>query len=836
MTRPGVPWALAILLASAGSAVAAPAAIGRAVGSAGSLVEPEAAHARSAVQDNDEVREARVEGNQTYREEQILGYLRIEVGERYDAARVRDGMQSLWQLLRVRVIEILAERLPIGGLRVVVRVEETPVAGAVEIRGNVRFDRRELLEAASVTATENLDEVTADRLRRELLRFYQDRGHLFADVIRLNDTENRRAIFEVMEGPLVRIRSIAFSGEKAFPARTFLGFGKHLTSAMELHGKFLFFKGSEYSDRKLRQDLVAVRKYYRNEGYKDAVVECLPPAFNEDGSLVDLRIVIDEGPLYRVGSVGVSGTHAFTKEEILALVQLQAGQPYTLEAVLRDFRAIQRFYGERGFPQHPSLSDSWRFAIPPRETFRQDENETVVDVTYEITENAPKRVREVRVKGNRITEDRVIRRELLFHPGEEVNQTDIENSILALDGLQYFDTTSSRTGYRYIDTPDPSWKDIEIELSEGRTGAIAFAGGISSNDGLFAGFSFTKRNFDISKAPSSTGNALPEIADSIAFTGAGQELVLSVTPGIQLSQFDLRFTEPDLFGDHHRTWFLSTNLFFRVRRYSTHTEDRLGEGLTIGKSIDRNFAFDVTLRNENIDLRGLEPSAPSLLFAQRGDSELRSLRFGFGYRDVDQPIEPRTGFQARVEHETAGGLLAGQLDFEKSNAVVRNWVPLGTNADGHPHTLFFQGRAGVSFPTRGNADVSFSERFFMGGEGTLRGFSFRGVGPVVFGTPVGGEAFYVATSEYRFPLFATRLPGRDDELEILRGVVFVDAGSVGLKPDDPGLGDLRSAFGVGIRVRIPFLPQLPIAIHLGVPWLREKTDDTQLLSFTIGQF
>jgi outer membrane protein insertion porin family len=132
--------------------------------------------------------------------------------------------------------------------------------------------------------------------------------------------------------------------------------------------------------------------------------------------------------------------------------------------------------------------------------------------------------------------------------------------------------------------------------------------------------------------------------------------------------------------------------------------------------------------------------------------------------------------------------------------------------------------------------VPYSERFFMGGEGSLRGFDFRGVGPVQFGQPIGGEMSVLGTAEYRFPLFATRLPGRDEEIEVLRGAIFTDVGTLQLDVGDPPFGDLRASTGIGVRIRIPFLPQLPIAIHLGYPWLREDTDDTRTLSFTIGNF
>lgn len=787
-----------------------------------------------------EVRDAKVEGNLAYSEQLILDYLEIKIGKPYSAQAVRAGIKLLWKEVRVRVEEIRLEPLDASSVdspvRVYVRVTETASANLIEVRGNNQFTQKELLDAINVPAGGNLDQLEANRVGGEMRRFYRDRGYVFADIRWRIDAENHKAIYEVMEGPLVRVRSLEFTGNVAFPARTFLGLGKHLSSSVDLHGKFLFFRGSEYSEKKLRQDLVALRKFYKYEGYHDAVVECLPARFSDDGSAVDLNIVIDEGPLYRVASVDITGVKAFKKQEVLDKIKLKPGDPYTLESVLKDYRSIQRFYGEHGFPKHPSLSDSWQFRVPPNEGFREGENEALVDIIYEVQENSPKRIRDVKISGNSITQDRVIRRELSFNPGEQVNQPEIERSIQRLESLQFFETAGTGVTYRFVDTPDPAWKDIDMQVTEGRTGSVIFGGGISSNDGPFVQVTFQKRNFDISNTPTSVGNAIPEIADGTAFTGAGQDLGLSIAPGVQLSQFDLRFTEPDLFGDHIKRWYFSGDLYFRVRRFPTHREDRFGQQLTLGKGLDENWAIDGTIRNENINITDIDPNAPAILFDQRGNHDLRSLRFGISYRDTDLAIEPTRGLQLRLEHESAGGPVAGQFDFQKSTFLVRRYISVGTDDEGHARTLLLQGRAGVAVPSGGSNNIPYSERFFLGGEGTVRGFQYRGLGPVVVGNPLGGEAFYVATAEYRFPMFATRLPGRDEDTEIFRGVLFTDWGALGLDPSDDNLFKVRSSIGVGVRVRIPFLPQLPIAIHLGVPWLRYRTDDLRALSFTIGQY
>jgi outer membrane protein insertion porin family len=121
----------------------------------------------------------------------------------------------------------------------------------------------------------------------------------------------------------------------------------------------------------------------------------------------------------------------------------------------------------------------------------------------------------------------------------------------------------------------------------------------------------------------------------------------------------------------------------------------------------------------------------------------------------------------------------------------------------------------------------------MGGM-NLRGFEQRGAGPKQFGTPVGGEAMFLAGVEYNFPIVSTRTERALRETEILRGVVFADYGHLGLQIDDPTFRDPRLSVGFGVRIFVPVL-QVPIALDLAWPLLYEETDERRQLFFTLSR-
>jgi len=118
--------------------------------------------------------------------------------------------------------------------------------------------------------------------------------------------------------------------------------------------------------------------------------------------------------------------------------------------------------------------------------------------------------------------------------------------------------------------------------------------------------------------------------------------------------------------------------------------------------------------------------------------------------------------------------------------------------------------------------VPLSERFFAGGGYTIRGFAQNSVGPVgPGGEPLGGQAMLVINNEIRFPVFS-----------IFDGAGFVDVGNVYPGVSDFSLTNVRSAAGVGLRVRTPWLL---LRLDYGVKLDRRPGESLGRLFFAIGQ-
>ena len=123
------------------------------------------------------------------------------------------------------------------------------------------------------------------------------------------------------------------------------------------------------------------------------------------------------------------------------------------------------------------------------------------------------------------------------------------------------------------------------------------------------------------------------------------------------------------------------------------------------------------------------------------------------------------------------------------------------------------------------SDTPVFERFFAGGINSLRGFEFRGVGPITnTGYNVGGDFLWLNSVEYQIPVVAN---------DMIHFVAFVDSGTV---EQDVRIDNYRVAAGVGARISLPMLGQLPIALDFGFPITRAGNDRTQMFSFSLAAY
>ncbi len=818
-----------------------------------------------------------VTGNQRYSAGQLSAAFGQRVGEPLlEEPALRRGIEVLFETFHVRAtVELVPVPAEPGAVELRLSVEELPLDLELRIVGNVEIDDDEVREWAGIGEREELYLYQAPRVRARLLQHYRAEGFAFAEIRVVErpagvDPQTGKptapdVIFEIQEGPEVKVRAVKLHGNHLLPEQGFLFFKRGLKklARSELHGpRFLKLFASDFVEETLEADLVAMRAVYRDLGYLDAVVELERLEFSAEREWVTIHVAIDEGEPYRVGSLELVAVRrvkddqegrgyreepaelAFPEEELRKLLTLRPGAVHERRRVEDDHRALREFYGQRGYVEHPSLPawESFEF-LEPELSF--EARSPVVHVTYRLVQGEPQYVREIRIRGNLHTQDRVIRRQITVAPGELADPREIERSRTRIEATGFFSPDTFHPEiippfYRYLETGDPNWKDLEYAVDEGGVLSFNVSGGISTTSGAFGTIELTKGNFDLLNLPSSPWNTIEEIASLEAFHGAGQTLRVQASPGTEITRYGILFHEPDLIRSLEKRIGLTLEARRSRRIFESHTEERreysarFSRQVTADANVFARYALG-SVEVDDIDTGG-EPgldsplSVPADLKDQEGTNDLSHLDLGYDYNTVDNRLFPRNGLDFDFTGFWYDQALGSDFDFVKTQARVDFYDEFDEDPDvvsDYVHVGFL---AGVGLPYGSTDEVPYTERWFLGGR-QLRGFDFRGVGPNENGFPVGGSTTLSGTLEYRRPLVKNVQPGTYRELEAIQAGVFLDAGVLDPEELSLDLDEIRASVGLLFGIA---LPGIPITFSFGFPLLEGDGDDTQVFEFQLG--
>ena len=795
--------------------------------------------------------------------DRVLRGLQTRVGQPLDVARASADVATL---ARERRINTSCGGYVDGEQVVVVFaiLSEDRIYESIKFAGLRHFTQVEMDSLLGLHADRQVTSAEAQAMRNVMLARYQRDGFQYCS-IELQEADpagettsewlRKNLTFRIDEGPKVTVHDVHFHGNASFPAVPPFGFlnsGDYLArgAKMQSQGAWFLASGDAYSQEIVEEDLDRLRLFYRSRGFLDATVELADARYLADHTEVDLDFVVFEGVRYKIAAVRVEAVDALDKPlpagasiyppgEVEQQLKLRAGEYYDHDQIRRDLRAIRDFYGERGHPPNLGTTIPEAFKILgewPRETYGADGE---VALTFQIYEGTAKTLRDVVIRGNSGTRDKVIRRNVYAWPGQRIDMTKVEKSRRLLDQLRYFQDPITLAGPRLSLQPvkdHPDQVDLGIDLKEGLTSEFRWGIGISTGTGAAAHIEFKKRNFDLWNPPSSWSpvTMFEEIFANRAFHGGGQTLDLFLSPGTQISQFGIGFVEPDLFGDYFDTYELRVNGRRRLRRFREgYTTDTVGLEVGLSRNFTETFAGGISLREDSIHVGSLAADAPLIAYDARGRTELRGLRLSLRYHDLDNPARPTDGLELSTTGEMVGGFLGGEENLTKLTANGNYYHPLYENTAGHRWVLHGEANFGVAHAFGNTDDVYLTERFYMGAF-NLRGFDYRGAGPTQFGHAIGGEALFTSTVEVTFPLVATRMENQVMDRELIRGVLFSDFGLLGLSLHDPTFSEARLSVGFGIRIEVPVL-EIPIALDLGWPLLYEESDDRTQLYFSISR-
>lgn len=744
----------------------------------------------------------RIIGNNQVLTATILNVVRTREGDKFDPVTVQEDYQRIFGLRRFSNVEAKVEPTPTGVIVIFEVVEQQQIKEIIIDKPEAplstisKDDIRALIDLEPGQA---VDQFRIAQAQRQIESFYRTRNYPLTQVT--VDTQRLRQdgtlIFRIVEGPNVRIRNITFKGNKSFS-------DYKLKDQIKTRSWIWIFREGAYSPEQVEDDVASLRKFYQSKGFFDARVG-RKLIFSPDQTEMQIDFVIEEGPRYVVDKVTFKGNSAVPEAQLRQNMRLVEGMSYDAELVERDTRKFVRDYSPLGFIYQPGAQDPDYLKIEAKPVFQLQPGR--VELVYEIDEGKPFRIGQILPRGNSRTQDKVILRELRVSPGDLYDSGKIQDATERLRGTPYF----TQVKITPIGT-DPDQRDLLIEVEEARTATLNFGAGINSNGGLAGNITYTQRNFDITNWPRS----FSDLASDRSFVGAGQTLRISFEPGTTTTNASIRFVEPWILDQPYS---FTGDLYLRTRVREVYQDDRLGGRVILGHRLDDIWSVSLGLRYELVDIGSIEdkPVRAFEILEESGNHELTSLTLSLRRDTTTGGLLPSKGTNTQVAWESYGAL-GGDYAFQRFSLSHDAYFTLYEDLTDRKTILTLSGTAGYIA-----GDSPFFERFYAGGINSVRGFAFRGISPRSGPDDdrIGGDFMITGTAELSFPLVE----------DLLRGVVFTD---IGMVESDFEFGTLRSSIGAGVRITLPVLGQIPIAIDFAVPVTRDDKDDKQLISFSLG--
>ncbi|MFW5732866.1 MAG: outer membrane protein assembly factor BamA [Planctomycetota bacterium] len=750
-------------------------------------------------QETGTISDIRIEGNEHWSDRIIASLIRARAGQEYNEQVIKQDQKRLLDSGRFESV-VVSRKVGTDGVVVTITVKEHPPIRSIRFIGNRQMQANELRKELPFGVGDPLSKTTARTGQQAILSVYRNAGYHAAEVVADPEAlKDNKLHFVIDEGQRAFVRELKIKGNDYFSS-----FWLRLKMGQTV--RFWPFVTGAYNPEQVQRDLVTIRNMYIEEGFLDVEVGRLPPEFSDSRRRVTLTIVIREGPRFRVNKRLFKGNTVFSDDELRGRLQLERGDHITGERLAADEAAVRDTYGEVGFIN--ARVQTRRIYLdpqgdPPAWAQGLDEGKpALVNLEYTITEQDQYNVGKIEIHGNRVTQARVIRRELSFYPEQLYDTVAVQKSKRRLEEMFIFNEVKILpTGN------EPRVRDVLVEVTEGYTGRFAIGAAVNSNSGLVGQISVTERNFDILSWPSSWS----DVAEGTAFRGGGQMFKISAEPGAELSRFSVEWREPALFD---KPYALGVEAYLYTRERSNYDESRYGAMVSLGHRFPNRWYGEVAARAEQVKIDSLSSSAPPEAFADEGSHFMPAVKGSLIRDRTDSRWLPSRGDRLMFSYEQ----IMGDYNYGVIDTDYRRYHTLYVDAFDRKHII--AGRVNAAYIV---GDAPIFDRFYGGGIGSVRGFQYRGISPRSTGTdePIGGDFLFYAGTEYSFPLVG----------EQLRGLVFLDSGTV---ERDFELTTYRIAAGFGLRWTIPFFGPVPMSLDFAFPLASDENDDEQIFNFAVG--
>ncbi len=720
------------------------------------------------------VNDIKITGNERVGAETIKVYGDIEIGKDYQKADLNKIIKNLYSTNFFEDIQI-----SIRNNILLISLKEFPLVNQLIIVGEQSGKYKEQIRKLIKLKEKN--SFIKSYLSSDIdiiKRLYSSAGYNNSKIeikTKEIDNQNLDLIIEIERGNLTKISSISFTGDKKIRDKRLRDV---IASEEDKFYKFIS-RNTKFSESLINLDLRLLTNYYKSLGYYDVEINSNTAQINDKGD-IDLIYSIDAGQRYTITKITTNADKIFDQQLFFPLQKSYKKyigdfySPFKIKNMLEDI---------------DELIDNNNLQFVEHNVEEEvDVAKAEIQIKFNIFESEKVVVERVNVVGNNVTNESVIRGELLLDEGDPFTKLRLDKSISKLKARRLFKDVSAKV----TDGSEKNLKVVEIKVEEQPTGELSAGAGVGTNGGSFA-FNITENNW----------------------LGEGKKLNFEVEVDEESLSGTISYTNPNYD-------FLGNSINYYLGSTSNDKPEQGYENTTFSGEINTTFeqykdlfaTLGVAMTHD--DLRTTNDASSSLKKQSGEFFELSGL-YGFKYDKRNRAFMPTSGSVISFDQTIPFYADKSFISNTFSTSVYKSFTENIVGAT----KIYLSAINGLN-----NDDVRLSKRKNLSSK-RLRGFERGKVGPVDGSDHIGGNYAAALNLEANLPNF---LP-EDSKTDVS---LFLDFGNVwGVDYDDTvnESNKIRSSTGVAASWSSPLGPMTFI---LSTNLNKADTDKTQGFTFNLG--
>ncbi len=769
----------------------------------------------------------------------VIPKIKINIGDKISFKNIRDTINDLFNSGNYENIKIYKKNQVL-----IIKVKERPIINNISFIGNKSLTNeliKKQLELVGINLGERLNLTIIDHIERSIKDFFYNNGKyntsINIKIIKLsNNKVNIQFLFD--EKSPSKIVQINILGNNFFST-------KKLISHFKLHFKdkwWKFFINDKFQKEKLIEDIDYLKNIYLEKGFACFNINFLKISLTPNKKDIYLTYYISEGNKYKLSEYKIYGNLLSYEKEIKKLVNLNIGELFNGKKINLIENNIKNFLSKYGYI----------FSLVYSNLEINDNNNTV-KINILINPGDRFYINQIKFKGNYISKDRVLRREMRQLEGSLLNYQLLIKGKERLNRLGLFENVDFEILKKFN---NPSKLDVIYKVKEHNTGSIDLGAGFGIESGLNFQLNVKQDNwlgtgnlfgFSVSKNNYQTNVNLTMKNPYLTING--------LSLGIKCFLNKLNANEKNLSDLNLTSCGLTTNMSCSITDQTT---------LELGLDYSSNNIYKI--KPQVSILRNLEKNViiPKCILKQKfNENKLIDLNtndlfiiLGLNFNNVDRGYFPTSGSYTSIYNKIT--LPSSQNEYFKIHISSYNYITLNKK---YNFIFLYRLHLGYANGFRGK-EIPFYDNFYAGGYNSVRGFHSNTIGPKAVyyvchknyknsynyncsihnsNDAIGGNATIVTSTELILPCYLYGLKNSN----IIRTSIFIDLGTVwdthwinhkqfydhGI-PNYQNPGDVRISSGISVQWISPIGP---LVFSYAKPIKKYYGDQIEKFQFNIGK-